>query len=261
MSSIAILSDIHSNLRAFQAVLKDAREAGAEQFVFLGDVVGYGAFPSECVTLVQEHGGQCVMGNHEVAVLSLVESMRHQSGDRRRGGACGYTAGLIHSARSLDPRKLSWLESLPYTLPIPGAVAAHANLQSPRSFGYITDSLSAGPSLAALATQVFGLGFFGHTHLQEVFPGHGGGVEWLDDTSFHVPKESRCVVMVGSVGLPRHPTDRSAAWVLWDPEARIIELKRTEYDRVQAAGEVIRAGLPSSTAIDLLTAEEAKEWR
>ena len=51
------------------------------------------------------------------------------------------------------------------------------------------------------------------------------------------------------------------AWVLWDPEARIIELKRTEYDRVQAAGEVIRAGLPSSTAIDLLTAEEAKEWR
>lgn len=261
MSSIAILSDIHSNLRAFQAVLKDAQEAGAEQFVFLGDVVGYGAFPSECVTLVQEHGGQCVMGNHEVAVLSLVESLRHQSGDRSRGGSCGYTAGLIHSARSLDPRKLSWLESLPYTLPIPGAVVAHANLHNPKGFGYITDPLSAGPTLATLATQEFGLGFFGHTHLQEVFPGQGEGIEWRNETSFHVPKETCCVVMVGSVGLPRHPTDRSAAWVLWDQEARIVELKRSEYDRLKAGGEVISAGLPSSTAIDLLTAEEAKEWR
>jgi len=261
MSKIAILSDIHSSLCAFQAVLKDAREAGAEQFVFLGDVVGYGPSPVECVTLVQEHGGQCVMGNHEVAVLSLIEGTRQGIGNWGRGGSCGYTAGLIHSARSLDPRKLNWLESLPYTLPIPGALVAHANLHNPKGFGYITDPLSAGPSLAALATQEFGLGFFGHTHRQEVFTGHGEGVEWGDDTSFHVPKETCCVVMVGSVGLPRHPTDRSAAWVLWDPEARIVELKRTEYDRLKAAGEVIRAGLPSSTAIDLLTKEEEKEWR
>ena len=71
MSKIALLSDIHSNLPAFQAVLRDVRVSGANQIVFLGDIVGYGASPAKCVDLVRKLGGKCVMGNHEPATLAV----------------------------------------------------------------------------------------------------------------------------------------------------------------------------------------------
>ena len=72
MQKIAILSDIHANLPALEAVLREVEQCGAGRIVFLGDIVGYGASPAECVDRVREHGGECVMGNHDIAIKIVV---------------------------------------------------------------------------------------------------------------------------------------------------------------------------------------------
>jgi predicted phosphodiesterase len=255
MSKIAILSDIHSNLQAFKAVLLDVKTSEAEHIVFLGDIVGYGASPAECVNLVRKLDGDCVMGNHDASMRSV----------RRRGCSCldpdwkqsGYLSGLVHSARCLDAGQAEWLASLPFSKNIPGAIVAHANLADPESFDYIKDAESASATLEILREKTTQVGFFGHTHVQEVFADPLGNVEWLDGTRFRIPNGTACVVMVGAVGQPRHETDRRAAWVLWDATERVVEFRKTPYQRLEAAQAIIDAGLPSESALRLLTPDEA----
>ena len=254
MSKIAILSDIHSNLPAFKAVLRDVQASGAGRIVILGDIVGYGAAPAECVDLVRKLGGVCVMGNHEVAVQAV----------RKRGGSVldpdwkqnGYLAGLVHSARCLDAGQASWLAALPFSMKIPGAIVAHASLDEPEAFNYIQDADSARPTLEILRAEKFKVGFFGHTHVQEFFADPEGDVQWLDDSRFRIPNDMACVVMVGAVGQPRHETDRSAAWVLWDSETNVVEFRKSPYNRLDAAQAIAKAGLPMESALRLLSPEE-----
>ena len=148
MKKIAILSDIHANLPAIEAVLREVEQCGAGRVVFLGDIVGYGASPAECVDLVRKLGGECVMGNHDIAIKRV--RMRGRQGMSAGWEQSGYFAGLVHAAESLDGEKASWLESLPFTLRIPGAIAAHANLHEPEGFDSITDAASARPTLESL---------------------------------------------------------------------------------------------------------------
>lgn len=254
MSKIAILSDIHSNLPALNAVLREVGKSGAKRIIFLGDIVGYGASPAECVEWVRKLGGECVMGNHEVTTQAV----------REHGSRClapdwesdGYQAGLVHSAKALDEGQVKWLAGLPFILEISGAVVAHANLVNPQSFAYIEDTESAQPSLNLLRKSGHNIGFFGHTHKQEVFPDPTGEVERLDDSRFRIPAGLACVVMVGAVGQPRHESDRRACWVLWDAEENIVEFKKTDYNRLAAAKQIAEAGLPMESAIRLLTESE-----
>lgn len=255
MQKIAILSDIHANLPALEAVLRDVEQCGAGRFVFLGDIVGYGASPAECVDRVRELGGECAMGNHDLAIKRV--RMRGRRGMSPGWEQSGYFAGLVHAAASLDGEQAAWLESLPFTLRIHGAIAAHANLHEPEGFESITDAASAALTLRKLMGESSKTGFFGHTHLQQVFPDPCGEIEWLDDTRFHVPVDLPCAVMVGSVGQPLEVTDLRAAWVLWDPVARVAELRKTDYDRFRAARDIVNTGLPLESARRLLTEEEA----
>lgn len=254
MSSVAILSDIHGNLPALEAVLAEVRASGEEDIVFLGDIVGYGASPAECVELVRKHGGRCVMGNHDAEIHRV----------RRRGGTfrdpewkkCGYQAGLAHAARCLDADQAGWLANLPYRFAIPGAVAAHASLNEPEAFHYIEDGESARSTLAILKKERTKVGFFGHTHVCKIFADDAENLEWLDETRVKIVSGGSCVVTVGSVGQPRHPTERRATWVLWNPSKHVIEFRATEYDRYRAVRDIIAAGLPLESALKLLTADE-----
>lgn len=254
MSKIAILSDIHANLPAFEAVLRDVEESGAESIVFLGDIVGYGASPAECVDLVRKHGGCCLMGNHDMEIRRVRRSgCTFQDPDWKN---CGYQAGLAHAARCLDAGQADWLAGLPYRMKISGAVAAHASLMEPEAFDYIEDAESAAPTLEMLRKERTKTGFFGHTHAAEIFADDPGSLEWLDAARVRIPPGVSCVVTVGSVGQPRHPTDRRATWVLWNPDEGLMEFRKTEYNRFQAVQDIINAGLPVESAMRLLTNEE-----
>lgn len=254
MSEIAILSDIHGNLPALQAVLREVAESGAGSIVFLGDIVGYGASPAECVDLVRRHGGSCVMGNHDAEIRAV----------RKRGcafrdpewRASDYLAGLAHAARSLDADQAEWLARRPHVMKIPGAVVAHATLKEPEAFDYITDDGTAEPTLALLRAGKNKVGFFGHTHVAGVFSGGHQALEWLDETRVRIPPGVACAVTVGAVGQPRHPTDRRAGWALWNPVESVVEFRRTGYDRLQAAHDILDAGLPLESGLRLLTETE-----
>jgi predicted phosphodiesterase len=255
MSKIAILSDIHSNLPAFEAVLRDVQTSGAERIVFLGDIVGYGASPAECVAQVRKLGGSCVMGNHDAEIRRVRQSgCAFRDPDWRK---CGYQAGLAHSAKCLDADQAAWLAALPFSMKIPGAIVAHASLDEPEGFAYIQDAASAEATLEILREEKTKVGFFGHTHVQEVFPDPAGDVEWLDGSRFRIPLGMACVVMVGAVGQPRHATDRRAAWVLWNPETSVVEFRKTNYSRLEAAQAIAKSGLPLESALRLLTEDEA----
>jgi predicted phosphodiesterase len=254
MARIAILSDIHGNLPALEAVLRDVNECGADRIVFLGDIVGYGASPAECVDLVLQHGGCCVMGNHDVEIRQV----------RRRGfsfrdpdwKSCGYQAGLAHAGKCLDAAQAEWLAALPYRLRIPGAVVAHASLHEPEAFDYIRDAETAAPTLAILRKEQCKVGFFGHTHETGIFAVDPGKLEWLDAAQVRIPPGMACAVTVGAVGQPRHETDRRASWVLWDPVKGVVDFRKTDYDRFKAVRDIIDAGLPLESGLRLLTSEE-----
>lgn len=250
----AILSDIHANLPALEAVLREVKECRATRVVFLGDLVGYGASPSECVTLIREHGGECVIGNHDVEI----------SETRKRGCAfrdpdwkrCPYQAGLAHAAWGLDEDQAQWLAALPFKMKLDGAMAAHGSLNDPEAFHYIKDIDSALPTLDILRKERVAAGFFGHTHLQGIFTEVTHALEWLDGSTVRITQGSPCAITIGSVGRPRHETDRRAAWALWDSENRVVEFRKTTYNRLRAAHDIMVAGLPLESALELLTAAE-----
>lgn len=253
MPKIAILSDIHSNLSAFKAVLKEVQASGATQIAVLGDIVGYGASPAECVELCRKLHATAVMGNHDVDMQQYLKGRRPTEPNWKKEG---FTAGLVHSAASLNPEQAEWLAALPYARLIEGAAIAHANLDDPECFDYIQSYNSAVSTLKVLAAQTFKVGFFGHTHKQEVFHHPKTKLTWGNETTFTIPAGQPCVVMVGSVGQPRSKDDRRACWVLWDPDTRRVELRKTEYNRIQAAKDIAKAGLPLESALRLINPEE-----
>jgi predicted phosphodiesterase len=253
MPKIAILSDIHANLPAFKAVLKEVLASGAEQIAVLGDIVGYGASPAECVDLCRKLQATAVMGNHDVDMQQYRKGRRPTEPNWKKDG---FIAGLVHSAVSLNAEQAAWLAALPYARLIEGAAIAHANLDDPECFDYIESYDSAISTLNVLAAQTFKVGFFGHTHKQEVFHHTKTKLTWENETTFTIPADQPCVVMVGSVGQPRSEDDRRACWVLWDPETRRIELRKTEYNRLEAAQDIAKAGLPLDSAFRLISPEE-----
>ena len=232
MRKIAILSDIHGNLPALEAVLRDVEQCGAGSIVFLGDIVGYGASPAECVALVRKLGGHCVMGNHDEAIMTVRQpGFQFADPNWRR---CRYLAPLAHAAVELDAEQAAWLAELPYTTLLPGAIAAHASLYQPQAFPFISDAASALCTLELLREREDKVGFFGHTHAAGIFSDRDDLLDWLDDDRVKIPACLACVVTVGAVGQQSHPTDRRACWVLWNPDERVVEFRKTAYNRHQA---------------------------
>lgn len=255
MPLIALLSDVHSNLPALNAVLREVMTSGAERVVFLGDIVGYGASPCECVDWVRRLGGTCLMGNHDEAIQTIrTQGFRFRDPDWR---SCGFQAGLAHSASLLSAEQAEWIGSLPYVMDIPGAVAAHGSLDSPGLFHYITDLASAAATLELLEDHEHGIGFFGHTHIPDLFTRDHQSLEWLDASRVHVPAGIPCAITIGSVGQPRHESDRRASWVLWDSSERVVDFRKTRFNRLKSAQNIVKAGLPLESAMRLLTKEES----
>jgi diadenosine tetraphosphatase ApaH/serine/threonine PP2A family protein phosphatase len=250
MPRIAILSDIHSNLHALEAVLEDAEACGVDSLAFGGDIVGYGAFPGACVDRVIATGAPCVKGNHDFYVGRLEGELKTLEADPDMT-ANPVWSGIAHSIRETSgtPR-MEWLLALPMLMRLPGAILAHAALHDMGDWPYLTDAGVATPTLAALDEPI---GFFGHSHLTRLFfdKSRAARPKWIDRTRIEIPAEGRCALTVGSVGQPRDG-DTNASWVIWDSDARIVELKRTPYPQIEAARAILEAGLPAHSARRLL---------
>jgi predicted phosphodiesterase len=253
VAKIAILSDIHGNLPALTAVLAEVDAAGVEEVFFGGDTVGYGAKSAECVALVRARGGRSVLGNHDFYALRIRRNAALVPPEERRVNPVW--AGVAHAAETMDDDAAEWLASLPMALDVPRGILAHAALHRADEWPYLHSLRDAGPTLKNLRRNALDVGFFGHTHRQDIFADTSAAAmpDYLEHGRIRLPEKSVCAVLVGSVGQPRD-TDRRAAWTIWDPDERIVEFRRTVYPAVEAAMQIILAGLPKHSAERLLDA-------
>lgn len=247
MPKVAVLSDIHGNLPAFESVLKQVDKHSVDLIVFGGDIVGYGASPAKCVEYVRALGGNCVFGNHESYTVAVADNGVESLGDWWSEDPV--EAGAVHAFRSLSEDALDWIRGLPWFLPLDeDVIIAHAGLDDPNSWPYLECDETAAPTIEIMKNRDLKIGFFGHIHKLAVFPerepSRGGGFYELKDAE-------PTAITVGSVGQPRDKDGR-ASWVLFDSDERTVEFLRTEYDRELAARQIIDAGLPARSGERLL---------
>jgi predicted phosphodiesterase len=234
LERIAVLSDIHGNLQALEAVLERADALGCDGMVCLGDVVGYGARPAECLALVRHRGAACIQGNHDGAVTVPAEARDFNARAR---------AAVDHSRACLAADDLVWLAGLPTCVTWPdGTVLAHG-APADRDRYLLSDSQLEFERADQERLHGPGLTFVGHTHLPLWCT--AGGVEASPAGRRPVPGGARALVNPGSVGQPRDGDPR-ASFAVWDRTGGEVEFLRVVYDIEAARGEILAAGLPES---------------
>jgi predicted phosphodiesterase len=234
--NIAIISDVHGNLPALEAVLADIDAAKPEEVWNLGDVVGYGAEPNECVELVRERCTVSLAGNHDLAVLDAIDVSTFSPAAAE---AAQWTrAKLTEAARE-------FLASLHAADESHEVALYHA---SPRDhvWEYVLWPEQAGECIARQATRV---ALIGHSHIALCFRAAEGGdpdategAQVSAGTKLDIG-DGRWLVNPGSVGQPRDGDPR-AAWLELDTEGWIATYRRTEYEVERAAESISAAGLP-----------------
>lgn len=233
MTRTAIFSDVHGNLEALQAVRDTGARLGIDAWLCLGDVVGYGADPSQCLSLTWSMTDVVLQGNHDAAVAG-VQSLEYFNRYARR--AVTWTTAAL-SAGERDA-----LGALALTRADDGAFYVHAEPSDPGAWHYIHDEHEAAKALAAVDDRLV---YVGHSHLAFVCADRSDGVAVAARLSGCVELEAdtRYLVNVGSVGQPRDGDPR-ACFALHDDETDTVELVRTDYDRALAQEKILAAGLP-----------------
>ncbi|MFK7910861.1 MAG: metallophosphoesterase family protein [Akkermansiaceae bacterium] len=217
----AIISDLHANLRAWNAVLEDLYEQGVDVVVCLGDVVGYGPNPSEVLKAVRSVTTNFVIGNHDAAAVGMIDYSIFNDHARE---------AIEWTMTALDSEDKKFISSIPLAIEAEEILFVHAEVCEPGRFGYITDSDTAKENFRAQQHLVT---FIGHTHLPKIFEHNkDGGVTELLDNDIRLENDKRYIVNVGSVGEPRDPEDLRARYVIYDRETRDVIFRRVEFDIV-----------------------------
>ena len=227
----AVLSDVHGNLEALEAVLADAA-AHADAVVCLGDVVGYGADPVPCVERLAERAQAVVAGNHEHGVTGLMDLAWFNTHAR---------AAAEWTREQLDDDHSAWLAALPLTAQVADATLVHASPRQPDEWDYLVSAEDGFAAFDAFDTRVC---FVGHSHLPGAWSlGSSGREHEGGNIDVTLDAGRRYLVNVGSVGQPRD-RDVRAAYAVWDADARRIQIHRVPYDVRAARAKIAAAGLP-----------------
>lgn len=228
-----IISDIHGNLEALTAVLADAEEKTYDSVVCLGDFVGYGANPNECVeTIVALADTASVLGNHDAAVIDVRQRELFNPVAR---------AGVVYADALLAAANRQYLDNLPLALDSDhDFMAVHASPYKPEAWVYVVEPLDAADAFRAMKHP---LAFIGHTHFPAVHIDTGSVMPFLPEDCIKVNANKKTIINVGSVGQPRDG-DARAAYVIYDSDAKTVRIYRVSYDIDQAAAKILQAGLP-----------------
>lgn len=234
---ILVISDIHANYTALEAVLKDAGEA--DETWCLGDLVGYGPDPNATVEEVRDIKNlTCLMGNHDVAVIGRM-SLETFNGDAKRS--------LMYHEQVLSASNMDFIKSLPTRAKVRGETTlAHGSPRDPL-WEYILNGTIAAANFGYFDTPWC---FVGHTHVQSSFAE-------VNDTGRVVGEQSRpdvalqlrpkLILNPGSVGQPRDRNPQ-AAYAIYDTEARTWTPKRVSYNYAEVQERIRAAGLPEKHA-------------
>jgi diadenosine tetraphosphatase ApaH/serine/threonine PP2A family protein phosphatase len=230
---IVVVADVHANLLALQAVLADAGAGGAIDAVWsLGDMVGYGPEPRQCLELLHSHPLKAIAGNHDLAASGAVTT---DDFNPFAAEAARWTSLELSSGEK------AWIDALPRTLIEGDFTLAHGTLKDP-VWEYLMDSEQAAEHLAVQTTPY---GLVGHTHVPLVFMEDepSEAQEGAPEGGVVVLGPRRFVANLGSVGQPRDGDPR-AAYGLLDTTARRLAFRRVEYDIEATQAKIVDAGLP-----------------
>jgi predicted phosphodiesterase len=230
----AVISDIHGNLEAFEAVLGDI-PGEVERVFCLGDVIGYGASPNECCDLVRREEIPVITGNHDLAVVDLDTDLNWFNPVAE--------AAVRWTREQLNEENQNFLRSRPRMMQTSEALFVHGSVRDPDE--YIIDGTTAAENLAVLKSEYpnVPLCFFGHTHVKAVAPSPNGSASGSD--SLDLGSGGPYLVNPGSVGQPRDG-DTFSSYVL--VEGTDVTYRFVEYDIEKAQGRIRAAGLPDMLA-------------
>jgi len=229
----AVLSDIHGNVDALRAVLKDISLKSIDTILCLGDVVGYYPDPEECVKLIKENAQHCLAGNHDYAAIGLV--------DTRMFTYYAYVA-MEWTKKNLSDEAKAFLRSLPLTLEVDGMFLAHASPCKSDEWAYVfPDSELA--VFEAFNSLVYRLNFIGHTHWPSIMIQEDDKIILHTHPQINIQDDRYYLVNVGSVGQSRDRDPRSC-YAIYDTVARKVTLERVDYDITQTQRKIVEKNLP-----------------
>ena len=228
---IAIISDIHSNIIALQAVMADIKTRSVGKIVCLGDIVGYGPAPNECVETIKQNADICLMGNHDWAVLGKEDLAYFNSFARE---------AVIWSQKQLSQESENFLRALPFFKVEGECTYVHSSPFEPQTWTYIINKNDAQFQFEHLKTQ---LCFVGHTHVAGIFQKTDQKFNFLIDEKISIGEGEKLIINVGSIGQPRDFDDRSSYGIL-DLENKTFEFHRVMYDIKSTQSSMEKFGLP-----------------
>ena len=236
----AIVSDIHSNLQAFTSVLFEIKKRTPDKIISPGDIVGYGANPSECLKLATEHCDEIVMGNHDQAVedIKLREWFHPEARE-----AIEWTAGILSNGEKALIR--AWTRLV---MDEPeGITIAHGSPKEPEEYHYVFDSDEAIPVFRYFPTRIC---LIGHTHVPSLFSSTGEAA-YLKEGKHALDPKARYLINPGSVEQHRDKNPKTS-FAFYDSEKFELEIVRLDYENQKAAEKIRKAGLPIFLAERLL---------
>jgi predicted phosphodiesterase len=238
---LAVISDIHGNLEALEAVLADIESQGADQIVCLGDCVGYGPEPENVINEIRRRNIATVIGNHEMALrdpeqLSWFNPLARLS--------------LEKTLTLLSPASITYLEELPFSQVVAGSRLVHGYPpESPRTYLFQKTLYELKKDFQVMPERIC---FVGHTHDLEIVTFDGTGVtrRALGQDVVTLNRSNHYIISVGSVGQPRDGNN-NAKYVLWNQTADALEVRYIPYDIARTVAKIRDAGLPEQHAARL----------
>lgn len=224
----AIISDIHANLEAFLSVLTAIDAADTDRIICLGDIVGYGADPNECVEIIRTRGITSLIGNHDAAACGLYEPFDFNP---------AASEAVLWTREKLTRENREFLTGLPEKEVIDGFMIVHGAVSDPDK--YILSVYDAAPEFALLREER--LCFFGHTHVSVSYSLDRGRITESRAEGFQLREGAKYLVNPGSVGQPRD-RDPRASFLIYDDRGK-AEFRRVEYFIEGAQKKILKSGL------------------
>jgi len=238
---IGILGDVHSNLEALSAVVDAMRKDGVDHWLQVGDVVGYGPDPVECIEMIQELGCRVCLGNHDAAVVGILDTDYFNEYAQQ---------AVLWTRDNIRDQDKEWLRNLDLVIRHDTYTLVHGTLNEPEQFGYVMSPVEAKDCLRKQETL---LCFVGHSHVPAIYMERPEMTPHELDVLYHGEAQhdtaacSKTLMTVASVGQPRDEDPR-AAYAIYDTETHRASIRRVDYDLATTQQKIRNAGLPEMLA-------------
>ncbi len=239
---LGIFGDIHGNIEALASVHEKLINRGCERLVCLGDIVGYGASPGECIDFLKDKGIICIKGNHDFFALDRQRKMNWEMKDYSRDA-------IVWTQKQLAKEQFEWLENLPFSIKVAGVQLVHSSMETidGEYWPYVLDAKTAQFHFYIQDCQV---AFCGHIHIPLLFTcseNNGIKMEMLKSVILDLQSNKKYLINPGSAGQPRDLDWRASA-VIYDTISGNLEPVRVEYDVDTTKAKIIAAGLSEDLA-------------